>query len=1116
MSALAWTPWHQVVQVREDLKSGELSLSIFAADLYDVVMGRAKPVYQDPGEFFALTYPTYNLRELAKDVALRLAGRNDKAIRQLALTYGGGKTHTLITLYHLVNDPAHLPDLPAVHEFTHHIGMTPPRARVVTLPFDKLDPEKGMEVRSPAGELRWLKQPWSVLAFQIAGAEGLRLLHADGQDSERESAPAENLLTDLLALPARDDLATLLLIDEVLMYARGKIGLDPVWRGRLVDFFQYLTQAATKVDRCAIVASLLATDPAKSDTLGKEITNELYAIFRREREEAVQPVLKEDVAEVLRRRFFKPESIRDRESFRPHVVAALQGISSLDEQTRKDGRTAEDRYLQSYPFHPDLTDVFYTKWTNLESFQRTRGVLRTFALALREAERWDESPLVGANVFLSPPLSISDGEGLGVRIDLSEAARELADVAGTEEYEGKRQEWTVILQGELEKGRGIQRDFPSLQHREVEQAVFATFLHSQPIGQKALTRDLLVLVGPTRPDKIELEQALRRWSEESWFLDDAELSEAATATDGQRSAGTRLPKAWRLGSRPNLKQMHHDARARVEGLVENRLVREILALKSLTAGASAAGARVHNLPNRPSEVEDDGQFHFVILGPIAVSDHGRPSTLAQRFIEETTGRDRPRVNKNAIVIVVPSRDGLEAARDAVREYLGWEEVRTQLMDQPLDPVRDEMLTGYLDKAKGHIPGAIRQAYSVVVTLSAKNDVEAFKITVESEPLFTLVKKDKRSRIQDTAVTADALMPEGPYDLWKGETARRVKDLVGAFAERADLPKMLNRQAILDTLVAGCATGTFVMRQVRPDHSARTFWREAPDDIALKDPGLEAVLPDAATLSDLSHSLLVPGALPGLWSQDEITMKDIVEYFAGGRVVTIKREGYEEPAVIPGAPRNVVEGAIAAAVRAGELWLIAGRASLLDEDVPAGLLTDDATLHAPPKTVSPLELVPDTLPDAWTDDTTTALALSSVLSKKLGTNLPWLTVREAIDGALRARLLERTVDSGPWPCGFAEAQGVKLRIPQTEQKPQPPVPPPQPRPGVRTAEAELDIVEVQDLADNIAAVKNAVTAAGGTVKFRVVVEVSGRDGLPADALESINQALAKASPKLRLG
>ena len=105
------------------MKSGELSLAIFAADLYDVVMQKGqRPVYEDPAEFFALTYPTYNLRELVKDVCLRLGGKTDKAYRKLSVNYGGGKTHTLITLRHLVHDPDSLPDLPAIKEFEAHIG----------------------------------------------------------------------------------------------------------------------------------------------------------------------------------------------------------------------------------------------------------------------------------------------------------------------------------------------------------------------------------------------------------------------------------------------------------------------------------------------------------------------------------------------------------------------------------------------------------------------------------------------------------------------------------------------------------------------------------------------------------------------------------------------------------------------------------------------------------------------------------------------------------------------------------------------------------------------------------------------------------------------------------
>ncbi|MCW5968654.1 MAG: ATP-binding protein [Blastocatellales bacterium] len=1107
MSKLPWTPWHQVVKLRDDLKSGELSLAIFAADLYDVVMGKARPVYQQPEEFFALTYPTFNLRELAREVVTRLAGKNDKAIRQLELTYGGGKTHTLITLFHLVNDPARLPQLPAVAEFTEHIGINPPQARVAVISFDKLDVEKGMNVRSPGGETRWLKHPWSVIAFQIAGADGLRLLNAEGKDEERESAPAENLLTELLALPGKEGLATLILIDEVLMYVREKVGLDPAWRSRIVNFFQYLTQAVTKVDRCAMVASLLATDPTKSDTLGKEITNELYSIFRREREEGVQPVVKEDVAEVLRRRFFTPDSIRDRESFRPHVVAALKGITQLDEQTRKDGQVAEDRFLKSYPFHPDLTEVFYTKWTGLEGFQRTRGVLRTFALALRSAERWDRCPLVSANVFLNEP----------GKPELSEAARELTNVAATEEYEGKKQEWLAILEGELTKAREIEQETAGIKWREVEQAVLATFLHSQPIGQKALTRDLLLLLGGTRPDRIDLEKGLRRWTEISWFLDEGAVNDAEAGSGEQKQ----LPKVWRLGSKPNLKQMHHDACLRVSpDHIQHKLIEEISKLKSLTVGAAAAGARIHMLPNGPRDVEDDGEFHYVVLHPKAASDSGKPSADAKRFLDETTGSDRPRVYRNAVVMVAPSRDGLDVARNRIREYLGWEDVREQLKDQDVDLLRSGTLSAKVDEARKQIPDAIRQAYCIVVTVSDKNEVQAFKLTVNGGSLFDQIKADERSRIQESAINADALLPDGPYSLWReGETSRRVKDLVGAFAQIPHLPKMLNRRAILETLLQGCVDGQFVLRSVRADRSFKTFWRKAPDEESLKEPGLELVLPEAGVLTDLPSDLLVPGTLPGLWECAEITFKNLRDYFSGTQVVKLKRDGYEEPLMIPKAEVEALEEAVSAAVRGGRLWLTSGPASMLAEEIPAGLLTDDARLQAPPLPIPAIELLEQNLAEAWDHGSTNALALVSALSKKAGKMLPWANVRDAVDGALRARLLERAPESGAWPCEYVDSHQACFRVPLMAAEPaalQPAVtvvPPAPQKQGVRVGQAELRPNEIQDLADGID--KLVAASAGHGVRFRIQIELGNDSPPPDDVVYQINRILEELSIQIRV-
>lgn len=1103
---LPWTPWHEVAKLREDVRTGELSLADFAADLHDVAIQKGvRPVYENPDRFFALTYPTIPLRELTRDVALRLAGKHTKAIRQLELTYGGGKTHTLVTLYHLVHQPEALPALPAVEQFRSHIGAPLPAARVAALCFDKLDVEKGMEVRGPAGELRWLKHPWSVLAFQIAGEEGLRALHPDSAIEERETPPAEPLLAELLSRPQAQGLATLVLIDEVLMYAREKAAMAESWRTRLIDFFQYLCQAVVRVDRCALVASLLASDPAKSDAFGKELTQQIFDIFNRQREEGVQPVQRQDVAEVLRRRFFTPQSIANPDAFRPHVTAAVANIAEVDETVRKDRASAEQRFLDGYPFHPDLTDIFYTKWTQLNGFQRTRGILRTFAIALRDAETWDTGPLVGPNVFLSAP-----GE-----VALAEAARELAGTATREVIDGTGNVWSAVLEGELAKARAIQDEQPAMKFREMEQAVCAAFLSSQPIGQKAHTPELMALVSAARPDRIELEKGLRRWTDLSWFLDEAEFS-GVTAADSGSGA---LPKVWRLGNRPNLKQMHHDACAnRVAAeLVEQTLLAEVRRTKSLTQGAAAAGARVHTLPERPRDIEDDGEFHLAILGPGAVSDSGKPSAEARRFIDETTGPDRPRTRRNAIVLAAPSRDGLDAARARIREYLGWEEVRSQLGNQVHeDQIREGMLVAWTEQARKRIPDAIRQAWSIVVTVNERNDIQAFKATVGAEPLFATVKADRRARIQETAISAEAMLPGGPYDLWRAdEPSRRVKDLAGAFAENPKLPKMLRRKEILDTIERGVRDGIFVASLIRPDKSVITWWRTPIDEAARSELALELFLPAGATLAALDPGVLAPGVLPELWTGESVSAGDVVAYLAGGRTATVRREGYEESVAIPACPRAAVETAISDAVRQGVLWLVNGPASFQGEPLAPGVLTDAAALRAPMPPLAIDRLTKDAVPEAWKDGKASALALSTALSVQFGAPLPWPMLRRAIDDALGARWLALAPDSGPWPCEAPGAAAVTLSEPDVAASgfadpkddaawiPK----------GARTGGADLEPNELQDLMD---ALPDVITAAAGVpMRFHFRVTLGGGGDVPPESATSVNELLERINPKLRL-
>ncbi|MGB8348652.1 MAG: hypothetical protein WCD86_27475, partial [Ktedonobacteraceae bacterium] len=372
------------------------------------------------------------------------------------------------------------------------------------------------------------------------------------------------------------------------------------------------------------------------------------------------------------------------------------------------------------------------------------------------------------------------------------------------------------------------------------------------------------------------------------------------------------------------------------------------------------------------------------------------------------------------------------------------------------------------------------------------------------------------------VTAEALLPGGPYDLWRaGDTAHRLKDLVEAFAQFSHLPKMLNRKAIQDTLLEGCRAGVFVFRLTRPDQSYRTFWRELPDEIALRDPALEVALPETATLAALAPALLVPGVLPELWQGDELTLADLYAYFSG-RVVQVSMGGYAEPVAIPRAGREIVDGAVLAAVKEQRLWLLAGRGSFFAEDVPKGVLADDASVQRPPQPIAHTEILPTTLPEAWRgNESTTALDIANALSAKVGKILPWYTVRQTIDAAMRARWLETTADSGPWPCAFSAARSVHLSLPSEPVARPASTPPPSltiresapAAPGMLVAAADLQEYEIQNLAEQVGQLTKE--AVGLNLSFHLRVELGPAAQVSEATIAQVNELLAEVSEKLRL-
>ncbi|MBI3951942.1 MAG: DUF499 domain-containing protein [Acidobacteria bacterium] len=387
-----------------------------------------QPYYCDPEQFFATTYATQNLRQFCRLVLRRLARQpGGESIINVAQTFGGGESHTLTALYYLTTLGDKLPKSDtAVGMILNDAQLTdPPSARVAAVSFDKVDWKTGCEVKAPDGKKRSFRMPWNLIAWQFLGQRGVEILDRDESEPDFDTPPADTLWAKILQEVEAEGQGALILIDEFLMWAHDAASPDPtgerqdrgpVWYDRLKNFFQRLAQAVESSERSCLVVSLLATDPQKSDDIGKAILSACNHGLNRQAS-LQSPVEREDLAELLRRRLFEkyPENPADRKK---HILAFWPRMAAVD-PIRAKQPDSEQRLINAYPFHPDLLDRFFGKWTELDQFQRTRGVLQTFAMALRDAEKWDESPLIGSQVFLEAPGK--DG--------LSEALLKLAEAA---------------------------------------------------------------------------------------------------------------------------------------------------------------------------------------------------------------------------------------------------------------------------------------------------------------------------------------------------------------------------------------------------------------------------------------------------------------------------------------------------------------------------------------------------------------------------------------------------------------------------------------------------------------------------------------------------------------
>jgi hypothetical protein len=97
-------PWREVVNPHKDVQSGNYNQAEFAADLWQVYLGEGSDEYRKPEEFFRRTFLTVSLKELLVGAVQRLAGQGGDPVVQLQTNFGGGKTHSMLALFHLFSD----------------------------------------------------------------------------------------------------------------------------------------------------------------------------------------------------------------------------------------------------------------------------------------------------------------------------------------------------------------------------------------------------------------------------------------------------------------------------------------------------------------------------------------------------------------------------------------------------------------------------------------------------------------------------------------------------------------------------------------------------------------------------------------------------------------------------------------------------------------------------------------------------------------------------------------------------------------------------------------------------------------------------------------------------
>ncbi len=664
-------PWREIARPHKDVLEGTFKQSEFAADITQVASGNATPEYQDAEKFFSRTFITEGMRLLLVSVVQRLAGLGGDPVIQLQTAFGGGKTHTMLTVLHLATRKVSTDLLEGITSLLEEAGVQElPKAKIAVLDGIALSVSQG---KQHGGILA--NTLWGEMAWQLIGEEGYALVAASDRDG---TAPGKDVLADLL----RQAAPCVVLIDELQKFFSdlqpGKQLNAGTYEANL-KFVQALTEAFKTVPNAILLASLPESETEVGDSFGQRTLVALEKHFGRV-ESVWKPVATEEAFEIVRRRLF--EYAGDR--------AEVQGISrqfcdyyrTNAEQFPVETQSNQyfERMCTAYPIHPEIFDRLYEDWSTLDKFQRTRGVLQYMAVIIHRL--WNDNN----QDALIMPGSIPLGDSL-VR---------------NKSIHYLPQGWEPVLESEVDGPNsephridGDDSRFGSVQaaHRTMR----AVFLGSAPSSRVQVVKGLQlerILLGTVQPGQVigVFEDVLKRLRDRLHYL----------YSDQDRF--------W-LDTNPNLRREMESRKQSIDKLTLNdELKRRVNAV----FGRNSVFSGIHVFTNSV-DVPDDYSTgpRLIVLSPsdgYTKTDRSIAIAAAEKILNFRG--DQPRQKRNRLIFLAPDTDVVSRLTDAGRTYLAWREIVNDISEGKLnlDTFQANIAKKNVASAESSLKQMVRESY----------------------------------------------------------------------------------------------------------------------------------------------------------------------------------------------------------------------------------------------------------------------------------------------------------------------------------------------------------------------------------------------------------------------